>query len=206
MSITLHHHPLTRAASVVWQLEEVGVPYTLSFVDLKTGAHKAEAITAKNRMGKVPVLVDGSCVVSETAAIGLYLADRYAPGTLAPALDDPARGPYLRWCVYAPVVVEAACLAKANGWTVNTANAGFGSYDDMTATLREGLAGGPWLLGERFTMADVVLGATLRYMLQFKMIPAEDTFVAYAERLAARPALVRATAVNARSIAEHGLG
>jgi glutathione S-transferase len=204
MTITLYHHPLTRAASVVWQLEEVGVPYSLAFVDLKKGEHKTDTVISKNTMGKVPVLVDhtgaGDVVVSETAAIGLYLADRYAPGTLAPALDDPARGPFLRWCFFASNVVEPVCLAKAAGWKVNPQNAGFGSFDDMLATVRAALAGGPWLLGERFTMADVIVGATVRYMLQFKMMPAEERFVAYSKRLAARPALQKANAVNAAVI------
>lgn len=203
MSVVLHHHPHSRAAIVVWMLEEVGVPYTIQHVDLKAGAQKAPDHVALNPMGKVPVLRDGDALVTESAAIGVYLADRYSPGVLAPALDDPARGAFLRWCFYAPSVVEPCCMAEASDWAYNPGSAGFGTYAEMLATLEAAIGEGPWLLGDRFTMADVVLGSTLRFMLDFKMIEQRDRFTAYAARLAARPALVRADAVNARLLAEH---
>lgn len=205
MSIVLHHHPYSRAATVVWMLEEVGQPYTLAHVDLMTGQHKTDAHLALNPMGKLPVLVDGEAVVTETAAIGVYLADRYASGRLAPALDDPARGTFLRWCFYAPSVVEPGCLARSAKWEFKPGQAGWGSYESMIQTLETAIGQGPWLLGERFTMADVVLGATLRWMLQFKMIDATPTFVAYAERLGQRPALIAANARNAAIVEELGL-
>ena len=85
MSITLYHHPFSRAANVVWALEELGVPYELRFVDIMKGAQKAPDIVALNPMGKVPILTDGDLVVTEAAAIGLYLADRYSLGNRAVA-------------------------------------------------------------------------------------------------------------------------
>lgn len=206
MSVVLHHHPYSRAATCVWMLEEVGVPYELVFVDILAGAQKSAAHKALNPMGKVPVLVDGAAVVSETAAIGLYLADRYAPGRLAPALDDPARGAFLKWAFYAPSVIEPGCLAKAAGWAYKPGQAGWGAYEDILETVESGLRNGPWLLGERFSMADVIVGASVRWMLQFKMIEARPAFVAYAERLGERPALKAADARNALVAKEHGLG
>src|SRR4051812_44419232 len=104
--ITLYHHPFSRAAGTLWALEEVDQPYELSFVDIMKGGQKAPEILAINPMGKLPTLTDGDVVVAEAAAIALYLADRYASGTLAPALDDPRRGTYLRWSFYAPSVIE----------------------------------------------------------------------------------------------------
>lgn len=205
MSLVLHHHPHSRAATAVWMLEEVGQPYELVWVDLRKGAQKAAPHTALNPMGKVPVLVDGGAVISEGSAIAMYLADRYAPGQLAPAPDAPDRGTWLRWCVFAAAVVEPCCMAQASGWAYNPASAGFGSYDEMMATLEAGIGDGPWLLGEQFTMADVVLGSTVQWMLQFKMLEARPAFVAYAERLRARPAAQRAAARNAAVAAEHGL-
>lgn len=205
MSLTLYHHPLSRAATVVWMLEELGEPYELVYVDLRAGDQQTEAHKARNRMAKIPVLEDGDAIVSETAAIGIYLADRYAPGSLAPALDDPARAAFLRWCVFAPAVVELACMAKSAGWEYKPGSAGFGSYENVVATLEEGLAEGPWLLGERFTMADVVLGATLRWMLQFGMIEPGEHIGPYAARLGERPALKRAEARNAAIVEERGL-
>lgn len=206
MSIVLHHHPYSRAATVVWMLEEVGVPYELRFVDILKGAQKAPDFLALNPMGKLPTLVDGDLVVTETAAIGLYLADRYAAGRLAPALDDPARGTYLRWSLFAPSVVEPGAMAKLQGWDFKPGQAGWGSYESMITAMESAVAGREYLLGDRFTMADVVFGATLRYMLRFKMMEPTPKLAAYAERLGARPALVRADARNAAVAAEHGLG
>lgn len=203
MSIVLHHHPFSRAASVVWMLEEVGVPYTLRYVDLMAGGQKSAAYLALNPMGKLPVLEDGDAVVAETAAIGMYLADRYALGRLAPALDDPTRGAYLRWCVYAPSVIEPGCAAHAGGWPCKPGAVGWGSYETMLDTLEGGIGQGPWLLGGRFTMADVILGGTLRFMLAFKMIEPRPAFVAYVGRLGERPAAVAAAATNAAVVAAH---
>lgn len=198
--------PFSRAANVVWMLEELSVPYTLRFVDIMKGEQKSAEILVLNPMGKLPVLVDGEAVVAETVAIGMYLADRHALGRLAPALDDPARGANLRWCVYPSAVIEPGSMAKAGGWAFKPGQAGWGSYDRMIETLERGIGAGPWLLGERFTMADVLVGGSLRWMLRFKMIEARPTFQAYADRLAERPALQAAEARNAAVMAEHGLG
>lgn len=206
MSIVLHHHPFTRARHVVWMLEEAGVDYELQFVDLQKGEGHQPPHLQRNRMGKLPVLEVDGVAISEVAAIGMYLADRYAPGRLAPTPDDPDRGPYLRWCVYGPSVVEPGCMAKAADWPCKPASVGWGTYDDMVATLEQGIGEGPWLLGERFTMADVLLGGTVRWMLQFGMLEGTDgTLAAYAERLGAREAAHRSEAVNQRVIEERGL-
>jgi len=138
--------------------------------------------------------------------IGMYLADRYALGRLAPALDDPARAAYLRWCVFPAAVIEPGAMAKRSGWEFKPGQVGWGSFDSMVQTLEQGLARGPWLLGDRFTMADVLVGGTLRYMLRFKMMDATPTFQAYSDRLAARPALQASDATNAAVTSEHGLG
>lgn len=205
MSILLHHHPQTRAANVVWMLEEIGCDYELRHVDLKAGVQKRAEFLSLNPMGKVPVLVEGDTVISETAAIGLYLADRHAPGRLAPTLDDPLRGPYLRWALFAPSVVEPACASKASGWTYSEGAIGWGNFEAVVDTLQHALGRGPWLLGDSFTMADVILGGTLRWMLGFEMIPRLDPFTRYVARLSERPALQRADARNAAIARELGL-
>lgn len=206
MSIVLYHHPFTRAANVLWMLEEVGVPHELRWVDVMAGAHKAPELMALNPMGKLPILTDGDVVVTESAAIGLYLADRYAPGRLAPKLDDPARGTYLRWSFFAPSVIEPGSMAKAAGWAYKEGTAGWGSHDAMLTAIESAIAGRSFILGDTFSMADVIFGGTLRYMLTFKMIEPRPAFTAYAERLAARPALQRADARNGQIAAEHKLG
>ena len=209
MSIVLHHHPLSRAATVVWMLEELELQYTLQHVDFATGTHKSPALLALNPMGKIPILVDGegehAVIVSETAAIGIYLADRYAPGRLAPALDDPRRGPYLRAMVFGATVVEPCALAKAMKWEYRPSNAGFGSYDDLVRGLHAMLTPGPFLLGAQCSMADICLGATVRYMVRFHMMANDDIVGPWLVRLNERPANLRAEARNAAIVAEKGL-
>jgi glutathione S-transferase len=205
MSIVVYHHPFTRAANVVWMLEEVGVPYELRFVDIMQGAHKAPELLALNPMGKLPIITDGDVVVTESAAIGLYLADRYSAGKLAPLLDDPSRGAYLRWSLFAPSVIEPGSLARTASWTFKPSQAGWGEYEAMLAAIEAAIGDRQFLLGDRFSMADVIFGGTVRFMLQFKMLEPRPVFVKYAERLDARPALKKATERNAAVCAEHGI-
>jgi glutathione S-transferase len=203
MSIVLYHHPFTRAANVLWMLEEVGAPYELRFVDIMKGAHKAPELLALNPMGKLPTLIDGDAVVTESAAIGLYLADRHAYGRLAPTVDDPARATYLRWSLFAPSVIEPGAMAKMGGWTFREGQAGWGSYEAMLATMEKVVTGRDFVLGSTFSMADVIFGGTVRYMLRFKMIEARPALTAYAERLGARPAAQRADEKNVQVAKEH---
>jgi glutathione S-transferase len=205
MPVVLYHHPFSRAANVVWMLEEVGVEHELRFVDILSGAQKKPEIVALNPMGKLPILVDGETVVTETAAIGLYLADRYGPGRLAPSLDDPARGTYLRWSLFAPSVIEPGALAKASGGAFKPSQAGWGTIESMTEAIEAAVAGRDYVLGERFSMADVIFGGTLAYMVRFKMLDGSPAVGAYVERLRARPAFQRSEARNAAIVADHGL-
>src|SRR5690606_31844749 len=143
--------------------------------------------------------------VSESAAIARYLGDRHALGSLAPMLDDPARAAYLRWSLFSPSVIEPAAAAKASGGAFNAGAVGWGTYEAMLDATEAASGAGPWLLGERFTMADTIFGGTLRFLLTFKMVDPRPALTAYSERLAARPALQRATARNTAVAAEHGL-
>jgi glutathione S-transferase len=204
-SIVLYHHPLSRAANVVWMLEEVGTPYELRWVDFHAGAHKTPEVLALNPMGKLPILVDGEAVVTESAAIALYLADRYAYGRLAPHVDDPARGTYLRWSFFAPSVVEPGVSAKMGGWSFKESQAGWGSFEAMVSSMEHAVANKKFVLGDDFSMADAVFGGTVRYMLLFKMLEPRPALAAYADRLASRPALQRAEERNAAVAKKHGL-
>lgn len=204
--ITLYHHPFSRAAGSVWALEEIGQPYELVFVDIMKGGQKAPEILAINPMGKLPTLTDGEAIVTEAAAIALYLADRYAPGRLAPALDDPRRGTYLRWSLFAPSVIEPGATARLNQWEAKPSQVGWGDFDSMVKTMDHAVADKPFLLGDMFSMADVVFGGTVRYMLQFKLIEPTPALTTYVDRLNQRPALQRADARNAAIRKERGLG
>jgi len=203
--ITLYHHPFSRAAGVVWALEEIGQPYELKFVDLMKGAHKAPEFLKLNPMGKLPTLTDGDAVITESAAIDLYLADRYALGKLAPAVDDPRRGTYLRWSFYAPSVIEPGSMARAQNWEFNPGQAGWGGYDAMIGAISGAVAKGPFLLGEMFSMADVIFGGTLRFMTMSGTIKPTPEIAAYLAQISARPALKRADEKNQAIMKERGL-
>jgi len=206
MPIVLYHHPYSRAANAVWMLEEVGATYEVRSVDIMKGAHKAPDLLALNPMGKLPILTDDDTVVTESAAIALYLADRYAYGRLAPRVDDAARGTYLRWSLFAPSVIEPGTMAKQAGWPYKETQAGWGSYDAMLKAMESAIADRAYVLGDNFSMADVIFGGTLRFMLAFNTIEARPAFTAYAERLAQRPALQKAESINAAQRAKLGLG
>ena len=206
MALTLYHHPFSRAAGVVWTLEELGRPYELTFVDILKGAQKAPQLTELNPMGKIPLLVDGDVVVTESAAISLYLADRYASGELAPKLDDPRRGTYLRWALFAPSVIEPGSLAYTNHWQYKPGQAGWGDHASMLAAIDAAVAGKEYLLGHMFSIADVIFGGTLRYMVRVKSLAPSAKVSEYLTRLEARPALQRADEKNAAVVKDHGLG
>lgn len=157
-------------------------------------------------MGKIPLLVDGEAVVAEAAAIDLYLADRYALGRLAPPTDDPRRGTYLRWSLFAPSVIEPASMAKLQKWEYPASAAGWGTHADMVHSVDVALSNGDFILGDMFSMADVIFGGTVRYMTAFKMLEPSDKVRAYLERIDARPAFKRAEARNASVVQERGLG
>jgi glutathione S-transferase len=205
MTLALYHHPFSRAAHTVWALEEIGQPYELKFVDIMKGGQKAPEVKALNPMGKLPILVDGDIVVTENAAISLYLGDRYAAGTLAPAQDDPKRGTYLRWSLFAPSVIEPGSMANQSKWDVKPTSAGWGTYDEMIGAIEFAVKDREYVLGDRFSMADVIFGGTLGYMIQFKLLDPSPAVSAYSKRLSDRPAAKRAVAKNGAVMAEHGI-
>ncbi len=178
-------------------LEEAGLDYDLELVDIAASNRAdSEEFREASPMGKVPALVDGDVRMSESAAICLYLADRYCPGTLAPAPDDPDRGKFLYWLMYTPAVVEPAMSEKFSGAEPNRQRSGWGDFDLMIETMENGLGGKTWILGDTFTAADVMLGSSMVFMRMFGMLPESEILGAYADRSLARPAYAKAMAIN----------
>ncbi|MDX1384389.1 MAG: glutathione S-transferase, partial [Thermoanaerobaculia bacterium] len=136
--------PQTRAARAVWMLEELGRPYERVLVDIRDSeAPRDPEFALASPMGKVPALADGDVRLAESAAICLYLADRYASGRLAPPIDHPDRGRFLYWMFYTPAVVEPAMAEKFAGTEPNRLSHGWGDFDAMLETLAAGLDDGP---------------------------------------------------------------
>lgn len=197
--IVFHTNPQSRGRIVRWMLEEVGQPYRTEVLEYGQ-AMKSPQFLAINPMGKVPVVVHRGVVVTESAAICAWLADAFPAAGLAPALDDPQRGSYLRWLFFAAGPVEAAVSAKSLGLLAPPEKAGmvgYGSYEQVVDVLEAAVAGAaPWLLGERFSAADVYVGSQVLWGLMFRTLPERDAFTAYVQRLKARPAWQRAMALD----------
>jgi len=193
--LKLYWCPGTRANRVVWMLEELDVEYETVYVDIFK-PHRSAAFLAVSPMGKVPALHDGDVRMCDSAAICMYLADRYAPGLLAPAVDDPDRGPFLQWMIFAPGVIEPAVTEKFTGRAGDTRINGWGDFGRMVRTWEKGLGGNPWILGDRFTAADVMLGATGVLFQRFKLFRDYPTLSDYISRCGRREAFLRALAVD----------
>src|SRR4051794_4586494 len=190
--ITLYHSPASRAFTAYWMLEELGVPFSVKTVDIRKGEQKQAAYLRLNPAGKVPTLTDGKVVVSENPAIAIYLADRYGYGTLAPRIDEPDRGAYLKWMVYSSAVVDPVASLHEQKIDLPGYNFSFGAFDDMVQVLTGVLKDREFLLGERFSAADVVLGGTLSRLLYQRVLPEEPVLLDYNGRLTAREAFHRA--------------
>ena len=193
----LYWCPKTRAIRALWMLEELGVPFERVFIDIRDAKAKADpAFRAASPMGKVPALEDGATRLCDSGAICAYLADQYPKAGLAPAIGDPQRGAYLQWLMFTNTVIEPAMAEKFSNSPVSSVAHGWGSFPQMLEVLRAGLATGPWVLGERFSAADVMLGTAVTFMRQFKALDNEPVMFAYADRCTARPAFQRAAKVD----------
>ncbi len=196
--LTLYHAAPSRSSIVRWMLEELGEPYDLHVLRLSEGEQRAPAYLAVNPMGKVPALKHGETVITEAAAICTYLADAFPQAGLNVPVGDPRRGTYLKWLFFAPACIEPAITDRAfpRQGEPHRGMLGYGDFDTVMAVVAAAVEPGPYLLGEKFTAADVVLGSTLRWGLMFGLLPKRPEFTAYVGRLEQRPALKRAVALD----------
>jgi len=198
-AITFYTNPMSRGRIVRWMLEEVGRSYDTRVLDYGT-TMKAPEYLAINPMGKVPAIVCDGEVVTECAAICTFLADRFPEAELAPGAHEAGRGTYLRWMFFAAGPLEAAVTAKSMNLMPPADKAGtlgYGTFEAAVDALEGAVSGdGPWILGDRFSAADVYVGSQINWGLMFKTLPDRPAFAAYAERLRARPAYIRATEID----------
>jgi glutathione S-transferase len=196
--VTLYHSPNTRSTGALILLEELGAPYDLHVLNMKAGEQRQPAYLAINPMGKVPALRHGEAIITEQVAAYLYLADLFPEVRLAPSLGDPLRGPYLRWMVFyaasfEPAVVDRFRKTESGPQMMLP----YGDYDTMLGTVTAQLRGGPYLLGERFTAADVLWGTALGWTTSFKLVPELPEIMDYVPRIGERPAAMRVRAKDA---------
>lgn len=197
--LTLYGYPVTRAMRVLWALEEVGAEYRYVKVDFTKDEHQSPAFTRLNPGGKVPVLVDGDLVLTESAAICTYIGEKFEDGGLVPAPRTPERALYDQWCYFVMTELEPPLATIAMHR--------FGLPEDLRVpaviksaqwefaramrVLALGLGDRPFIVGDRFTMADILIAHALGWAIAFHM-PFEDERVgAYGKRMTQRPAYAR---------------
>lgn len=192
----LYWSPRSRSFSALWLMEEAGKPYERVLTDINTGAQKSPDFLAINPMGKVPALTDGDAALAEQAAICAYVADRYPEAGLAPPLGDPRRARYLYWLFFSPGCIEPAILQLFTKIQIPSRTAGWGDADQVFDVLDNAVQKGPWLLGDTFSAADIMIGSGLHFAITtFKMVPTRPSFERYLVACAARPAFQRASAL-----------
>jgi glutathione S-transferase len=197
-TITFYHNPMSRGRIAHWMLEESGAPYQIKVVDFEKMQHKSKDFLAINPMGKIPAIVHRGTVITEAAAICAYLADAFPAAGLSPALDDPKRGTYFRWLFFGAGCVEPAIIDHmfSRPAPSRPAALGYGNYPDTVNTLEKAISPGPFILGERFSAADVYIGSAIGWGMMTKALEPRPTFGAYLARLSERPAYKRFTAQN----------
>ncbi|WP_458759077.1 glutathione S-transferase family protein [Afipia sp. TerB] len=196
--VQLYWSPRSRSFSGLWILEETGQPYERMLTDISTGAQKKPEYLAINPMGKVPALKDGDATIAEAAAICAYVAERYPQAKLAPPVGDPRRAKYLQWLFFGPSCIEPALIQIFTKIEVPSSTAAWGDATQVFDVLDKALDKGPWILGNEFSAADVVIGSGLNFAIRsFKMVPTRPSFDRYLDACAARPAFQRATELAA---------
>lgn len=186
----LYYNPQSRAAIAKWMLDECGADYEIVPIDFSKGEHKTQEFLAINPAGKLPALVDGESRLFETAAICLYLADKYPLLRLAPRPDSPDRGRYLSLMVYSTAQLEPAMgdallhkeTDRARGWT---------DFATAKSVIERELGDGPYLFGDQFTAADVMIGSMFIWKKIMGGAPEGPKIEAYIDRLQQRPACLK---------------
>ncbi len=206
--VTLFHAPNSRSAGVRILVEELQAEHELHVLDLTRKQQREPAYLAVNPMGKVPALLHNGVLITEQAAVYLYLAELYPERGLVPPVGDPLRGNFLRWMVFYGSCFEPAMTDRAlkredcqPSWSP------YGDFDSVVRLVQQQLEDGrPWLLGERLTVADFLWGNALADMLAFQMMPATPAVATYADRMRSRPAAQRALALDAELAARQAGG
>ena len=202
MTLTFYTNPMSRGQIARWALHEAGAKYEQVLLEYGTTMQGKDYLHI-NPMGKVPAIVHDGKTVTEGAAICTYLAEVFPDSGLTPTTEE--RADYYRWIFYAAGPVEAAISNKSMGFEVEAEaerSIGYGNYDRVVDVLDQKFSVDTYVCGNRFTMADVYVGAQIIWGTQFETLPKRDSFAAYAERLTQRDTYLEAKAVDDTLIAE----
>lgn len=192
--MTFYTHPWSRGRVTRWMLEECEADYDTQVLEYNTSM-KADEYLAINPMGKVPALKHGDTIITENAAIIMYLADAFPEKQLAPAIDSPARGDYYRWLLFTAGPLEAVATAKSLNLLPpedKSSTTGYGRIDDVINTLDKALTNTSYLCGDQFSAADLYLSACINWYMQFAILPKLSSFTQYTEKHRNRVAAIKA--------------
>ena len=202
--LIFYHSPNTRSSVTLQLLDELEALFELRVLNMKANEQRRPDYRAVNPMGKVPAIVHNGAVITEQPACFIYLADLFAEKGLAPAIGDPMRGLYLRWIVFYGSSFEPAIVDRSLArQPAPPSTAPYGDFDTMLSTLVGQLETGPWLLGDRFTAADVLWGGALSWTVGFGLVPDQPRIRAYIDRFSARPSGARVRERDAELAAAH---
>lgn len=197
MTIELFHNPQSRATMMHWLLEELGVEYELVPVAYEDGSMRTPEFLEISPLGKIPAIRDGEITVSDTPAITIYLADKYKTVDMAPAIDDPRRGEYLRWLTFQATAIDPAMVQAGNKLEVPRRQASWGSVDDVIDVLEKRLSRAePYLFGDWFTAADLLVGVALGWATTFGLFETRENIARYIEACTNRPAFMKTIAAS----------
>lgn len=203
--IELFHAPRSRSNRVVWLLEEMGLPYTARSVKL---GEKPPELLVHNPCGTLPLMLDGDVVLFESVTIMEYLAETYGPTDLVIARDDPEYWAYRQLLLFGEATLAGPLNAiigttfmappeQKQNFTVDVIRQGF---KKRVGYVTQRLAMGPYMVGDRFTLADISVGYGLDLALKVEMFGLKELVpqevADYAARITDRPAYRRMVAVR----------
>lgn len=194
--LTLIHAPLSRSGRILWLLEELGAQYDVRYVSIRRWDGSGGPDDDNPHPHKqVPALLHNGSLVTESTAITLYLTDIHPESEFGRPVGHPKRGAYLSWLAYYAGVIEPTGTAFISGMTqANPALAK--GYQEMCAHVVSTLDKQPYLLGEKISGADVMLGGALAWMR--KLLPGSAGVDRYVQRVTSRPALARAREIDSK--------
>jgi glutathione S-transferase len=192
----LYYWPRTRAFRALWMLEELKVPYEFAYVNIRAGEQNEPMFCHVNPMSKVPALEDDGAYVAESGAVLLYLADKFPEAGLGMPINDPQRGRFLQWMFFPGSCLEPAMAERMTGAPGNSVSFGWGDLGRVESALEGALSEGPWLLGERFTAADILVASTLKIAYMAKLIEPGGLLGDYVTRATSRDGHERASAID----------
>jgi len=195
--LTLFHAPKSRSGTMVWLLEELGVPYERKIVDIRRGDGSGTRDSGNpHPHGKVPCLLHDGRRVFEIAAMTLYLTDLFPEKKLAPQVGDALRGEYLSWLAYRPGVLEPAMIMRRLNVKHIAGTMGWAEAGEVEETLNATLTGRQYLLGDQFCAADITLGGAINFMIAFKLMSETPVLKDYLARITGRPAFKRSMEID----------